>query len=366
MEKPSFPCLVSWLLLFSIYSLHVKAMNVIDSCWRSDPKWSTNRKALGNCAKGFGSSTMGGKNGAFYIVNDASDDPVNPKQGTLRYGVIQTEPLWIIFQKNMLITLKNELIISAYKTIDGRGAKVEIAYGPCFTIQLVKHVIVHGISLRDCKAAKPGPVRVSPTRVLRRSGTDGDAITIHSSSKVWIDHCYFARADDGLIDVVHGSTSVTVSNNYLTQHNKVMLLGNQDGLIPDKKMRVTIAFNHFGPGLHQRMPMVRLGYAHVANNYYEPWNIYAIGGASNPTIFSEGNYFIAGTKKEVTHRNIASRIKWEKWNWKSSKDAFTHGAFFKPSGSGSANTNYTPSQLFSVAQGSQVPSLTSDVGPLNL
>lgn len=38
---------------------------------------------------------------------------------------------------------------------------------------------------------------------------------------------------------------------------------------------------------------VRLGYAHVANNRYDRWEMYAIGGSANPTIFSEGNYFMA-------------------------------------------------------------------------
>lgn len=38
---------------------------------------------------------------------------------------------------------------------------------------------------------------------------------------------------------------------------------------------------------------VRFGYAHVVNNWYEEWLMYAIGGSADPTIFSEGNYFKA-------------------------------------------------------------------------
>lgn len=38
---------------------------------------------------------------------------------------------------------------------------------------------------------------------------------------------------------------------------------------------------------------VRFGYAHVANNKYDEWLMYAIGGSANPTILSEGNYFMA-------------------------------------------------------------------------
>lgn len=126
-------------------------LNTIDSCWRSNSNWDSNRQALADCAVGFGKDAIGGKFGAIYEVTDSSDDPVNPKPGTLRYGVIQTRPLWIIFAKDMVITLENELLVNSYKTIDGRGAIVEIAYGPCITIQDVAHVIIHGISIHNCK-----------------------------------------------------------------------------------------------------------------------------------------------------------------------------------------------------------------------
>jgi hypothetical protein len=35
---------------------------------------------------------------------------------------------------------------------------------------------------------------------------------------------------------------------------QVMLLGHSDSYVKDKAMQVTIAFNHFGEGLIQRMP----------------------------------------------------------------------------------------------------------------
>lgn len=200
------------------------SMNVIDSCWRTKYNWASNRRALANCAVGFGKNALGGKYGATYVVTDPSDNPGNPKRGTLRYGVIQAKPLWITFAKDMVITLKNELMMNSYKTIDGRGAKVEIANGPCITIQGVTNIIIHGISIHDCKPGKSGTVRDSPTHTGRRGGSDGDAISIFSASDVWIDHCYLARSADGLIDVIHGSTAITISNNYFTKHDKVSLI----------------------------------------------------------------------------------------------------------------------------------------------
>lgn len=45
---------------------------------------------------------------------------------------------------------------------------------------------------------------------------------------------------------------------------------------------------------------IRHGYAHVANNLYQGWGLYAIGGSMNPSVKSQGNLFIAleaGTKE---------------------------------------------------------------------
>ncbi|KAK6265011.1 hypothetical protein SCA6_020445 [Theobroma cacao] len=341
-----------------------KVMNVIDSCWRTRSNWATNRKALADCAVGFGKAAIGGKYGAIYVVTNPYDDPINPAPGTLRYGVIQTSPLWIIFARDMVITLKNELIVNSFKTIDGRGAKVEIAYGPCITVQGVTNVIIHGISIHDCKPGKAGMVRSSPTHVGKRGGCDGDAISMFASSNIWVDHCYLARSADGLIDVIRASTAVTISNNYFTQHDKVMLLGHSDKFTADKVMKVTVAFNRFGEGLIERMPRVRIGYAHVANNRYDEWKMYAIGGSANPTIFSEGNYFIApdnSASKEVTKREASN---WRNWTWQSSKDVFKNGAYFVPSGYGSCAPRYTRAQSFKAAPGYMVPALTSDAGPL--
>ncbi|MQL72098.1 hypothetical protein Taro_004419 [Colocasia esculenta] len=343
-----------------------KMMNVIDGCWRKDPNWATNRRKLADCAIGFGKYALGGKLGATYVVTDASDDPANPKPGTLRYGVIQTQPLWIVFAGDMVIQLKNELIMTSFKTIDGRGARVEIAYGPCITIQYVTHVIIHGISIHHCTPGKPGLVRSSTTHLGHRQGSDGDAISVFGSSNVWIDHCSLSHCYDGLIDVIHASTAVTISNNYFSNHDKVMLFGHRDSFVADKAMKVTVVFNHFGEGLVQRMPRVRLGYAHVANNMYDQWEMYAIGGSANPTILSQGNYFQAPSAsdlKQVTKREAKSG--WKNWKWRSSKDLFLEGAYFVQSGWGTVRPSYTADQAFSAAEGMMVPFLTADAGPLN-
>lgn len=130
--------------------------------------------------------------------------------------------------------------------------------------------------------------------------------------------------------------------------------------------------------------------------------MYAIGGSSNPTILSEGNYFVAPENsyfkdvtvlpsffllffynvgkheyliifycnekknKQVTKRDVEEGPWfWKNWKWRTSRDVFLNGAYFVPSGMGSCAPQYYGSQAFAVAPGSMVPALTSDAGPLH-
>lgn len=308
-------------------SSYSSSFNSIDQCWRGNSNWAKDRMKLADCAIGFGSKTTGGKGGEYYAVTDNGDDAQNPAPGTLRYGVIQMRPLWIYFARDMTITLQNELIFTSDKTLDGRGAEVHIAYGPCLTVQYVDNVIVHGLHIHDCRPGHSGRVRSSTQHIGYRGGSDGDGINVFGSRNIWIDHNSFASCADGLVDVIHASTAVTISNNYFSNHDKVMLLGHNDGYSADKAMRVTVAFNHFGPGLMQRMPRCRFGYFHVVNNDYEGWGEYAIGGSAGPTIISEGNRFHASYAKQVTKRDCKS-CAWQGWRWTSIDDSFLDGAYF--------------------------------------
>ena len=269
--------------------------NPIDDCWRCEHNWQSNRKRLADCGIGFGRNAIGGRDGRYYVVTDpGDDDPVNPKPGTLRHAVIQDAPLWIVFKRDMVITLKQELIMNSFKTIDGRGVNVHIANGACITVQFVTNVIIHGLHIHDCKPTGNAMVRSSPSHFGWRTMADGDAISIFGSSHIWVDHNSLSNCADGLVDAVMGSTAITISNNHFAHHNEVhffteflfnylvlsplfflilggyqyqsvhhgwwwlskqvMLLGHSDSYARDKQMQVTIAYNHFGEGLIQRMP----------------------------------------------------------------------------------------------------------------
>ncbi|KAL7611793.1 hypothetical protein Lser_V15G07805 [Lactuca serriola] len=340
--------------------------NPIDDCWRCDTNWATNRQRLADCAIGFGKDAIGGKNGRIYVVTDPrNDNPVKPVPGTLRYGVIQDEPLWIIFERGMVIQLRQDLVMNSFKTIDGRGVNVHIGNGPCITIRGATNIIIHGIHIHDCEQAGNGYIRYSP----HQSGwtqSDGDGITVKSSKHIWIDHCSLSNCDDGLIDVTHGSTAITISNNYMTHHDKVMLLGHSDSFTQDKQMQVTIAFNHFGEGLVQRMPRCRHGYFHVVNNDYTHWEMYAIGGSASPTIYSQGNRFAAPDtiyRKQVTKHENAKESEWKNWNWRSEGDLMLNGAYFLESGKGAASS-YARASSLSGRPSSLVGAMTRTAGAL--
>ncbi|XP_009599824.1 pectate lyase-like [Nicotiana tabacum] len=315
-----------------------RAENAIDKCWRCDPNWAENRQKMADCALGFGSNAIGGKLGRIYVVTDPSDDDVvDPKPGTLRYGVIQKEPLWIIFGKNMKIKLSRELIVTSNKTIDGRGFNVHIQNGAGIKIQCASNIIISNLRIHNIVPTPGGLLRESEDHVGLRSGDEGDGISIFDSRDIWIDHISMSRATDGLIDAVAASTNITISNCHFTDHEKVMLFGANDNYVLDKDMKITLAYNHFGKRLDQRMPRCRFGFFHLVNNDYTHWERYAIGGSSGATIISQGNRFIAEDEllvKEVTYREklTASVAEWMKWTWISDGDDMENGATFTPSG----------------------------------
>ncbi|KVH98712.1 pectate lyase-like [Cynara cardunculus var. scolymus] len=342
--------------------------NPIDQCWRCDRNWAKNRQKLAECAQGFGRKATGGKDGKIYVVTDPSDnDMVNPKPGTLRHAVIQLEPLWIIFERDMVIQLAQELIMTGNKTIDGRGAQVHIAHGAGLTLQFVQNIILHSLKIHDIKAANGGIIRDSTTHQGFRTRSDGDGISLFGAVNVWIDHISMSNCQDGLIDLVNCSTAVTISNCHFTHHNDVLLFGASDTNPQDEIMQVTVVFTHFGKGLVQRMPRCRFGFAHILNNDYTHWLMYAIGGSSHPTILCQGNRFVAPADrnaKEVTKRTHAPESEWKHWIWKSDGDLLTNGAFFVQSGDPGHKFKMTE-DMISPKPGSYVSSLTRFSGALN-
>ncbi|KAG0561885.1 hypothetical protein KC19_9G100500 [Ceratodon purpureus] len=345
--------------------------NPMDDCWRCDENWESHRQSLATCAMGFGRDAIGGKNGQIYMVTSAEDDDAaNPQPGTLRYAATREEPLWITFAKSMTIYLQEELILTSFKTIDGRGVDVHITGGAGLTLQYISNVIIHGIHIHDIKVTGPARVMSNTTHVGDRGVTDGDAINIYTATQIWIDHCSFANAADGLIDAIHGSSMITISNNLFSNHDKVMLFGAHNIDTVDREMKATVAFNKFGAGLTQRMPRCRFGTFQIVNNDYSAgWGIYAIGGSESPTILSEGNHFVASSEKEVTKRIDDGGDLYggyQSWNWISAGDLFANGAYFTSSGDSSLSSPvYTEAFSLTARPANYTQALAASSGPLS-
>ncbi|XXG39514.1 hypothetical protein AAC387_Pa01g0455 [Persea americana] len=360
--KLAFSLLLLFLVMDATVATRKSQMNVIDRCWRRRPNWARNRPLLAMCSVGFAGKMTNnvGRGVRHYTVTDPSDDPINPRPGTLRYGATLIEgKVWIRFHMSMRINLQKPLFISSFTAIDGRGVNVHVANGACLVLYEVTNVIVHGLHIHHCQRPSPGKVITPGANILDLGRFDVDAIAVIGSSKVWIDHNTLYQCKDGLVDVTQGSTDVTISNNWFKDQDKVMLLGHDDGYVKDRRMRVTLIFNRFGPNCHQRMPRARHGYVHVVNNLYEGWGMYAIGGSMNPSIKSESNVFISSGSNKVTWRGGGVG-----WNWKSKNDHFLNGAYFRQSGSAVAKPNYNRYQRFTVANAGVVRLQTSSAGAL--
>ncbi|KAM4086812.1 hypothetical protein ACJW30_10G130000 [Castanea mollissima] len=327
-------------------------MNVIDHHWRWNPDWRRNRQQLVTCSVGYvGKMTNNiGRGLTQYVVTEPSDNPINPKPGTLRYGTTMIKgKKWITFQRSMRIRLEKPLLISSFTTIDSRGVNVHIGGNACLMIYKQSNIIIHGLRIHRCRSQPPSTVMGPDSKIISLGQVDGDAIRLVIASKVWLDQNTLYESEDGLLDVTRGATDITISNNWFKNQDKVILLGHDDGFLCDKNMKVTDS-------------QIRFGYAHVVNNLYQGWMQYAIGGSMNPSVKSQANLFIApkSRNKDVTWRNGERGS----WRFYSVNDVFENGARFIETGASGVKPNYNHEQVFQAADARTVRSLTKSAGVL--
>jgi pectate lyase len=121
------------------------------------------------------------------------------------------------------------------------------------------------------------------TMGLLQGGGSSDAITIEGNDtngdveNVWIDHndLFSSLKDDcegagdtefdGLIDIKKGARRITISYNYLHDHQKTGLLGSSDD--DETERYVTFHHNRY-ENVVSRTPLHRFGFIHAFNNYY--------------------------------------------------------------------------------------------------
>lgn len=130
-----------------------------------------------------------------------------------------------------------------------------------------------------------------------------DLISIIGSKHIWVDHCVFKDGTDGNLDITNSADFNTISwctfsySNRSYMHQNTNLVGSSDSEATGY-LNTTYAFNWWGKGCKQRMPMARVGKIHMLHNYYTcSGSSGAINPRKNSEFLIEGNYFDTGVEQ---------------------------------------------------------------------
>ena len=169
---------------------------------------------------------------------------------------------------------------------------------------------------------KSGILRVAKENIIIRNITfvgpgsidvgGNDLVSFNGAKHCWVDHCSFSDGMDGNFDITQSSDFNTVSwctfsyteRSYM--HQNTNLIGYSDRE-PTGFLNTTFAFNWWGPGCVQRMPMIRVGKIHMLNNYFSSTTATnCINPRKNSEVLIEGNYFEKGVKRYFSQKDAIS------------------------------------------------------------
>jgi pectate lyase len=196
------------------------------------------------------------------------------------------DPMVLMIQDTVELTLYERLDVQSNKTIVGIGTNAMLRFGG---LEIKgDNVIVQNLSIGDTYDGDWSGVTHST-----------DALTIYGTN-VWIDHCELFASADGLLDIRAdngvAADFVTVSYTRFGNHNKVMLIGSSNEETEDRgKLKTTIHHCWFDGtyerGLNQRMPRTRFGDIHIYNNYFEDIGSYCSAARFESDLVVEANYY---------------------------------------------------------------------------
>lgn len=127
--------------------------------------------------------------------------------------------------------------------------------------------------------------------IVFADGTDDTMKINQNTHHVWVDHCDFTNAADGLFDITRQSSNITVSYNHFYKHSKTMLIGHSDSQTDDTGYLKTTIHHNWFEGTEQRHPRVRFGEVHVFNNYFFNNGLYGVASTMEADVVMEGNVF---------------------------------------------------------------------------
>lgn len=175
----------------------------------------------------------------------------------------------------------------------------------------------------------------------------GDCLHVQGGVNVWIDHVDVYDGQDGNLDVINGANYVTISwtkfhyTGASSNHQFSNLVGNSDSKASDEgKLKTTFHHNWWADGSKERMPRVRYGQVHVANNLFNSNNAsYCVRAGMKADIRVESNVFIS----------VKNPLDYNKQSTEDAKVSMIGNYFEKISGNTAGQgTAFTPAYKMSV------------------
>lgn len=185
-----------------------------------------------------------------------------------------------------------QIKVGSNTTIIGKNNNAKIVRGHVRLSPPYDNIIIRNVHFEDAFDMFP---QWDPTDSGGRWNSLYDNISVDGATHVWIDHCTFSdgvnhdklyppvyaapynlpemkvQHHDGAVDVSKNSNYVTLSHNYVHDHDKTHLIGSSDSIAADngpKFLKITMHHNYL-KDVTQRLPRVRMGMVHVYNNLYD-------------------------------------------------------------------------------------------------
>ncbi|KAF9498342.1 pectin lyase-like protein [Pleurotus eryngii] len=211
---------------------------------------------------------------AFLAIQIVSASPLEKRAGvndvaTLGYATLNGGTSGGSGGPTTVVTSLSALTSAVAGTITGNTV---VKVGSNTSI-LGRNAVLNGVGLRVIDVNNVIIRNIKISKVLAGAG---DAIGVQAAHQVWIDHLDLSSDRDhdkdfydGLLDITHGCTGVTVTNTRLHDHWKGSLVGHSDSNgSEDTAITVTYANNVFS-NLNSRTPSFRFGHGHIFNNVFD-------------------------------------------------------------------------------------------------
>lgn len=198
--------------------------------------------------------------------------------GHLREFAKSAEPLVVIIHGELVFPQYEKLTVTANKSFLGAGEGAAVVNAG-FKLVNISNVIFRNFTVRDSYI--PGDF------VGKRPDNDRDGIQMDTSHHIWVDHMYFTRLGDGLVDVRKDCDNVTLSWNVFADHNKAL----GEGWTSNVVTRITLHHNWIRNTHQRNASLDNTAASHVFNNYLEDISSYGMLGRNAAVLLVENNYF---------------------------------------------------------------------------